>query len=55
LDRSHIRDGQDLLGISLDVAFRHDKAKKHTTWDPENTLLGVKLHPRAPLASRTPL
>jgi hypothetical protein len=45
LDQSHAHDGRYLLRVRLDAAFRHDKAKEHTPWNPENALLGVQLYP----------
>jgi hypothetical protein len=45
LDWPHISDSRDLLNISLDVAFRHDKAHEHAPRNPENAFLGIKFYP----------
>ena len=43
LNRSHPRDGRDLLRVGFDATLGDDKTQQHTPWDPKNTLLGVEL------------
>jgi hypothetical protein len=41
LDRPHVHDGRNLLGVRLNFAFRHDKAEEHAPRNFENAFLGV--------------